>query len=99
CRLGGDEFVVLLDQAVVEDDALQVACKIIASLSEPIVGGTDPLRVGASVGIAMTPHDGDELDGLLRSADEAMYLAKQAGRGTCRLRSLSVRAQQDAASA
>jgi diguanylate cyclase (GGDEF)-like protein len=78
-RLGGDEFVVVCpgtDLAVAE----RVAQRLIASLSVPMDIGSQRVRIGASVGIAMRTGHGDA-DVLLGSADRAMYEAKRAGRG------------------
>jgi diguanylate cyclase (GGDEF)-like protein/PAS domain S-box-containing protein len=85
CRLGGDEFVVLLDDPARPEDAQQVAQKLVAAASDPIRIGDHVIGVGASIGISVAPHNGDEIDALLRCADEAMYRAKQSGRGAWRL--------------
>lgn len=81
-RLGGDEFIVLvanLDHAV---SAAPVANKIVESVSEPIMIGTNAATVSPSIGIALFPEDADDADELMRYADAAMYQAKQAG-GEC----------------
>jgi len=79
-RLGGDEFVVLL--AGLEDihDAALVAGKIVTAVSDPCHIGGRELRVSPSIGIAIFPDDGQNIDVLLRNADTAMYHAKQEGR-------------------
>jgi diguanylate cyclase len=80
-RFGGDEFVIVLVDAD-EMMAQKVAARIRTELDAPIrVHGMD-LRVGASVGIAVAGVDGDTTEGLLRSADMAMYAAKREGGGT-----------------
>jgi diguanylate cyclase (GGDEF)-like protein len=81
-RLGGDEFCVLLQDIGEPREAGVVAQKMIAELSEPWrVSGHD-LYVAASIGIACMPQDGYDVDTLLRSADDAMYRAKEIGRGS-----------------
>ncbi len=80
-RLGGDEFAVVLPAVPGEDLARLVATKIGAALARPFELGDPPLEVqiGSSIGIAMFPEEGPEIDDLLRSADRAMYAAKEAG--------------------
>ncbi len=80
-RLGGDEFVVILEE--IEGDVEQislVAQKIISALGATIEVGEYRLHVSASIGISVFPEDGDDVEGLLRSAEIAMYRAKETGR-------------------
>ena len=80
-RLGGDEFVLLLSDVTDDTSVAGVAEKILAWLAEPIAAGPEhSLRAGASIGIALYPNDGTDLETLLRLADTAMYQAKSAGR-------------------
>ena len=83
-RIGGDEFVVLLDDPMQPEDAGRIAQKLVAAASEPVMFKDRPLHVGASVGISVAPHDSLDAEALLRCADEAMYRAKQSGRGAWR---------------
>jgi len=83
-RIGGDEFVVLLDDPIQPDDAGRIAQKLVAATSEPFAFGAHVLRVGASVGVSVAPYDSLDAEVLLRCADEAMYRAKQSGRGAWR---------------
>jgi diguanylate cyclase (GGDEF)-like protein/PAS domain S-box-containing protein len=83
-RLAGDEFTVLLENLEHEQDAGQIAHKILASVSKPIPVGEQLVQVGISIGIALFPGAGDTTEALLRRADSAMYQAKQAGRGNVR---------------
>ena len=80
-RLSGDEFVVLLTGLNDARDAALVADKIVAAVSEPCQICGRELRVSLSIGIAVFPNDGQNIDELLRNADTAMYYAKQDGRG------------------
>lgn len=79
-RLGGDEFVVLLNDVSGMDDAGAVAAKVVATLSEPFSVGPILAGVSASVGVALWPDDGRTAEALLKSADEAMYRAKNSGK-------------------
>jgi diguanylate cyclase (GGDEF)-like protein len=76
-RLGGDEFVVLLPRMPDGSAVEHVVRKLSSSLSEPFVVGGDEVVVGASIGIAVFPRDGDEYEVLLHRADAAMYVAKR----------------------
>lgn len=83
-RFGGDEFVLLhpLDEG--ERDVARVAKDIIEAVSQPYsIEGHDVL-VGASVGVALAPADGADVDQLLKNSDMALYRAKTEGRGTWR---------------
>jgi diguanylate cyclase (GGDEF)-like protein len=82
-RLGGDEFIVILPNIRSADDAAAVAARLIAELQEPMRLALHTLVVTPSVGIAMYPADGVDVDVLLRNADLAMYFAKRKGPGMC----------------
>ncbi len=82
-RLGGDEFAVLMPAAR-PSDAGALARRAIDVISQPYDVDGHRLNIGLSVGIAVGPRDGDDPDQLLRSADMALYRAKQDGRGTFR---------------
>lgn len=79
-RLGGDEFVVLCDRVLSDADAQDIASRLVAALAEPV--RIDELVVAASgsVGAVVTDDPTTSPDDLLRRADAAMYLAKEAGR-------------------
>ncbi|WP_460457210.1 sensor domain-containing protein [Arenimonas alkanexedens] len=81
-RLGGDEFLVLLREVGRPEDAAIVARKIIEALGQPISLGEHEARVGCSIGIALLSQGNPDLEALMRSADTAMYAAKDAGRNT-----------------
>lgn len=82
-RLGGDEFVVLLNGVASIDEVTQlVEHRLIAAIRRPHgVDGAD-LHVSCSVGIAICPDDGTDVDVLMRNADAAMYHAKSQGRNS-----------------
>ncbi|NTF17741.1 EAL domain-containing protein [Agrobacterium rubi] len=81
-RLGGDEFAIVLD-GMNEAQAAALAEDIGASLSKPVQVGDDLLRVGASIGIALTQSGKLDADILFRNADIALYEVKNNGRGGC----------------
>jgi len=81
-RMGGDEFTVLLPHIEAPEDAAQVARRIMAAVEAPVVVHEHELRVGATIGIAVHPGDGETAESLLKNADAAMYSAKAAGRGS-----------------
>jgi len=76
-RLGGDEFSVILRAIKDQSVAVHVAKKIQDSFSEPVKFENNLLPLNASIGIASYPGDGQDPDALTRSADTAMYSAKQ----------------------
>jgi predicted signal transduction protein with EAL and GGDEF domain len=79
-RISGDEFAVVLNDLAKQEDAAQVAQKIIDRLAAPLALGGQEVFVTASIGIAAFPGDGDDAETLLGAADAAMYRAKQSGR-------------------
>ena len=81
-RIGGDEFALILPGVCEPDDAARVANRLILGLTEPIAIDGDSCSVGASVGIALYPRDGQTIDTLVHAADAAMYASKAAG-GNC----------------
>ena len=83
-RLGGDEFAVVLPDVVADEDTAALAASIIHSLSQPFYLQGQQLFVSASVGIASYPDHGDNAELLLKSADTAMYGAKNGGRNMYR---------------
>ncbi|HEY7076710.1 MAG TPA: EAL domain-containing protein [Solirubrobacteraceae bacterium] len=80
-RLGGDEFGVLLPRIARAGDAALVAQQLLSRLREPYVVDGMTLEIDASVGIAVHPQHGDDVETLLQRADIAMYSAKHSGRG------------------
>ena len=78
-RSGGDEFVVVLERIERANIAELVARKVISTLNDSFTIIEHELHIGASIGIAISPFDGDEPQQLLESADTAMHRAKQMG--------------------
>lgn len=84
-RLGGDEFAVIQTPVRSEDEAATLAQRLIEAVSAPYeLDGTVP-EIGASIGIAFARRRSDTVEEVMRSADVALYAAKQAGRGTFRV--------------
>jgi diguanylate cyclase (GGDEF)-like protein len=81
-RLGGDEFTVIMPGLVDAQDAGKLARRILSSLAHPIQVAGQEVFVSASIGIAIYPFDGEDLETLLMHADTAMYKAKEQG-GSC----------------
>jgi len=79
-RIGGDEFTVILEGLQNVDGATKVADKILEAMSKPFFVGGHEVVVSISIGITMFPFDDGTIHELLRSADLAMYRAKQLGR-------------------
>ena len=80
-RLGGDEFAVVVRDASDTAAVEKLAKAIIETLSRPYEVDQHTLYIGASVGLATGPRDGRTAEMLIRSADLALYRAKDAGRG------------------
>jgi diguanylate cyclase (GGDEF)-like protein len=85
CRISGDEFLCLLSCPDGSEQVRMAAERLVVSIQEPMLlpAAPEPVRVGASVGVALYPHDGADFDALVRAADVAMYHSKQLGRGRC----------------
>jgi diguanylate cyclase (GGDEF)-like protein/PAS domain S-box-containing protein len=84
-RLGGDEFTVLIERVSGARDAIEIADRIHATLTQPIDGTEGQLVLGASVGIALSEQGRLTSAELLREADHAMYAAKRSGRSGWKL--------------
>src|SRR5690606_17976700 len=90
-RVGGDEFTVALLGVKEERAAATVARSLVRELNAPIrIDGRD-LQVSASIGIAIAPRDGNTPEGLLKSADAAMYEVKEGGKNSFYFSTVEVR--------
>lgn len=79
-RLGGDEFIVLLPDLSDTQDAAKVADKILELLKSPFMIERHEVYASASIGISIYPHNAKNMEGLLSTADGAMYYAKKLGK-------------------
>ena len=83
-RVGGDEFLIIANGVHVSQNAEQIAQKVINIVSRPINYNGGQAVVGSSIGIALCPNDGQDMDQLIKKADDAMYRIKKAGKnGFC----------------
>ncbi|MBU2876993.1 EAL domain-containing protein [Aliiglaciecola lipolytica] len=79
-RIGGDEFIaVMVDLQKFEDTEL-ILKRLLKAASDPVNVGDALMQVSASIGVTLYPHDNVDSDQLIRHADQAMYIAKQAGK-------------------
>lgn len=78
-RLGDDTFGLILDDLAQPADSFRVSQKVLDTLSKPIELKGQEVFVSASIGIAIFPNDGEEIDPLMKHADTAMYRAKEQG--------------------
>ncbi len=83
-RLGGDEFAVIQSDAPQPAAATALATRLVDLIGRAYAIDGHMLHIGASVGVAIAPHDGYEPDVLLKNADLALYRAKAEGRGCYR---------------
>ena len=83
-RLGGDEFAIVQMMADQPTGATALATRLIKDLSQPFDVHGHQVVIGASVGIALAPGDGENPDQLMKNADMALYRAKEDGRGAFR---------------
>ncbi|WP_027798445.1 sensor domain-containing diguanylate cyclase [Paraburkholderia dilworthii] len=94
-RLGGDEFAVIVEDAALPS-IVAIAQRVIREIAKPyslVPGGM--ISIGTSIGIALAePHE--PVDELIRRADEAMYSAKKAGKGTYRISRVQIELEPDA---
>ncbi len=84
-RIGGDEFTVIIEDLEGDDDASDVAAKLIPAIGQ--LGPDSPwrmFRMKGSIGISLFPNDADDVDTLLRAADIALYEAKLQGKAQYR---------------
>ncbi|NOQ76202.1 MAG: EAL domain-containing protein [Methylococcaceae bacterium] len=80
-RQGGDEFALLLNDLESVEQCNHTLERILATLSQPYLIDDHAHKIAASIGVTLYPEDEGDIDTLLRHADQAMYLAKQSGKG------------------
>ncbi|MGQ7959612.1 diguanylate cyclase domain-containing protein [Pseudomonas sp. SP16.1] len=84
-RLGGDEFAVLICGQDAENQARDIASRLLADLSEPVLYGAERLQVTISIGVALYPLHARHFAGLYKAADQALYRVKELGRSGSRV--------------
>ncbi|MBE9179570.1 EAL domain-containing protein [Oculatella sp. LEGE 06141] len=84
-RWGGDEFTLLLPHLKSAEDVTRISQRILSRLNTPFWVEEQELYITASLGIALSPYDGDDAETLLKHADAAMYQAKQQGKNNYQL--------------
>ncbi len=93
-RWGGDEFTLLLSPIVSAEAAAQIAQQILSAFNLPFqIEGKGEFYIKASIGIALAPYDGEDVETLLKNADAAMHRVKQQGRNNYRLYTPSIGTQ------
>ena len=83
-RIGGDEFIILIEEMEDVSDIDQVLLKILNVFKDEIMVFQHSFKLTASIGVALYPDDGNNIEDLIKNADAAMYQAKDAGRNTYR---------------
>lgn len=81
-RVGGDEFIFLLSGIHAPEDAATIADNVLTVLRKEFMIDDHPCHIGGSIGIALFPHDSDDMDTLVSHADDAMYQAKAKGKNS-----------------
>lgn len=81
-RFGGDEFAILLSEVSARNDVTNIAEKILVALSLPFILDGHTVNISGSLGIAMYPDDGLDMETIMGKADAAMYKAKHSGANT-----------------
>ena len=92
-RLGGDEFVVILEETAERHEVERIAGELLSVLSQPLQLSGHECHTTASIGIAMYPSDGSDMQTLTKNADMAMYLAKEDGKNGFRFFTREIKAQ------
>lgn len=94
-RLGGDEFVIVLSKVSRRDQIEPIAKKILSSVREPFMLAGQECHVSVSIGVSLYPFDGLDEQTLMKSADMAMYQAKQLGKNTVQFYTDELSAEMD----
>ncbi|MBP1711286.1 MAG: hypothetical protein H6Q49_1488 [Deltaproteobacteria bacterium] len=92
-RLGGDEFVILVEEVDNPGQLVTVAQKILSAAMKPVSLMGEECRVTASVGISVYPKDGEDDQALMKTADKAMYFAKEEGKNNYQFYSEDMKSQ------
>ena len=79
-RVGGDEFVIVFEELSDGTEATRIAERARLAMSTPLIVDGEELKISASIGVSLSGRAGEDVDSLLRRADDAMYVAKGSGR-------------------
>jgi len=79
-RMGGDEFALILSDLSQKEEAKRIAVRILTELARPFLLDSHEIYIGASIGVALYPENGESPETLLKHADIAMYEAKSKGK-------------------
>lgn len=94
-RLGGDEFVILVRKVGRRDQIEPIAKKILSSVREPFAIAGQKCHISVSIGVSLFPFDGLDEQTLMKSADMAMYQAKQLGKNNAQFYTIELSAEMD----
>ncbi len=83
-RLGGDEFIFSFADITRAEDAAKAANRLLRLLDTPVLASDSEIFINASIGIALTPADGQDIETLIKNAESAMYVAKHDGGNAAR---------------
>ncbi|KNY25832.1 diguanylate cyclase [Pseudobacteroides cellulosolvens ATCC 35603 = DSM 2933] len=87
CRIGGDEFVIVINDIAEASLVHSLGLRILESLKKPLEIMDNTILMGASMGIAVFPDNGDSWENIIKAADETMYKVKKSGKngvGLCK---------------
>ena len=84
-HIGGDEFIAIMVNLEDPKDSAPILENLLKAVAEPITSNNIVMQVSASIGVTVYPQDASDLDQLIRHADQAMHVAKQAGKNRYRL--------------
>jgi diguanylate cyclase (GGDEF)-like protein/PAS domain S-box-containing protein len=84
-RIGGDEFIVIMVNLENPEDSAPILEHLLKAAADPVTLGDAVMQVSVSIGVTLYPQDGSGVDQLIRHADQAMHVAKQAGKNRYRL--------------
>ena len=82
-RMGGDEFAALLPECPTVELAMEVGNRVLERVRQPYHLNGHECSIGVSIGISLFPIHGEDVQTLLKSADDALYTVKESGRGKC----------------
>jgi len=79
-RIGSDKFIAVIVDLEKVEDSEPVLDRLLKAVAEPVNLGESTIQVTASIGVSLYPQDCVDVDQLIRHADQAMYVAKEAGK-------------------